>query len=78
MFPGCVNGSGMTGNTSKLVFGPLALSVMVILTTPHTGPQWIGGEKKPGLATFWYSKKRFYIGGEYFEVTTLQHSAVTS
>ena len=37
MFPECVNGPGMTGNTSKLVFGPLALSVMVVLTTPHSG-----------------------------------------
>ena len=33
MFPGYVDGSGMTGNTSKHVFGPLALSVVVTLTT---------------------------------------------
>ena len=46
MFPGCVNDARMSGNTSKLVFGPLALSVMVSLTTPNTDPQWSGGRKK--------------------------------
>ena len=46
LFPGCVNDAGMSGNTSNFVFGPLALSVMVILTTPNTDPQWIGGQKE--------------------------------
>ena len=37
VFPGCVNDAEMSGNTSKLVFGPPAISVMDILTTPHSG-----------------------------------------